>query len=548
MIKETCEKIRAIEREIDKIFLSHNFMKLPYSLAIQYLLIIYEEANRLPIIAGKHTPLVNISADLGLIQNNKYGLTNGINWASVIKDNYGKKFVFEIDAYTYKTTSEFFLLAVSYQAVVSAFTMWSRGVANATLINEKNVRFEYPEDELKYDSLDLKLSSEKSQRKLEELTGEDDEVMFRARDIVERTVKRSGKDTISYSIADIEINEFMFLTSKIIQDVNVLPEHWGFQGIAADSFKRFWNALVSICMLHAFALFYAVTQLRIEGGAIGSTILLRSNKNWIGQLARWTRLPKETVSKIIELHTYSSTHKKADIILTPFIKITENHLALAPSIITTNNLSRNLLKHLAKNFKNDFDKSSNVFEDDLIANFTATMIGSYFRIFSKKKISDKKTLPDIDVCLIDEKRKQVMFCEFKWTIPAAEPSEILEKREVERKASSQLKMLKEYFVNFPCKIAEVFDLDDKKLIFEKYFFVGVLKNCVGTAFMHTEEFSMIEYSLFCKFLNEKTSLEEVFVKIKNRSFLPRKGTDYELTTNEIKMGEFKISWTGYSSK
>jgi hypothetical protein len=66
--------------------------------------------------------------------------------------------------------------------------------------------------------------------------------------------------------------------------------------------------------------------------------------------------------------------------------------------------------------------------------------------------------------------------------------------------------------------------------------------------MYAEEFPMIEYSLFCKFLKEKTSLEDVFKNIKDRSFLPQKGTDYEINTDVVEFGEFKISWTGFSPK
>lgn len=72
------KQIRKIENEIDNYFRSHSFMQLPCSIAIQYLLIAYEEANRLPFLFGTNIP-TNETELLALTQNNKCSLTHSFS-------------------------------------------------------------------------------------------------------------------------------------------------------------------------------------------------------------------------------------------------------------------------------------------------------------------------------------------------------------------------------------------------------------------------------------------------------------------------------------
>lgn len=537
-------QIREIEKKIDNLFRSHKLMQLPRSIAVQYLLMIHEDANRFPILSGELNPLVDRFNKLALTENSKHSLTHSINWAFKTSRIMPEKIVSEIDKDIYITTVRFFELAFSYHGAVSAYTMWSRGFAEAALINKNTVHFKYSEEEARYDMLDGKLYFENSKKHFEEASGANLQRLIKARTAIEETVKQTGKHTISYSIKKIDCDEIMTTARNMITGQTIPPADWHFDNLTTEYFKKFWSALLSICLLHIFALFYAARTLGIEGGAIASTIIVRTKDNWIRQLSRWSSLSEQIISQILEYHTYSDNHKKPDIVLTPFIFVTEKHLALTPTLITTNNLGRNLLKHLAKNYKDEYDRNSGVFEDSMISEFCNSIKRKYFRIYPRLKIPDNKELPDIDVCLMDEANRQVMFCEFKWTIPAAEPSEVMEKQEIEKKALSQLGLLKKYFYNQPTKIAKVLKVDNS-MKFDKMFFVGVLKNFVGNAFMFNKDIPLIEYTIFCKLLNENTSLEEVFNYIKERKFLPKANIDFRWIDMESVIGKFKISWGGY---
>lgn len=532
-------RIRKIENKIDTYFLSHSFMKLPRPLAYQYLLIAYEEAR---FLLGKNIP-TNESENLALIQNNKYSLTHSINWASKITKTIPEEIIKDIDGDICTITGEFFDLALSYHGAVSAYTMWSRGVAEATLVNENTVRFEYSEAETRYDMLDMKLSIENEKIHSEEENITDDKYMINAKMAIEKSVKQTGPYTITYSTEGINCNEIIKIAHKKIKGQTIPPDNWHFSNITTEHFEKFWSTLISICWFHHFALYYATSKMGMQGGAVANTIIVYTKGNWIRQLSKWTGLSKQIILQILEYHTYSIEHKKPDIVVTPFIFITGKHLGLAPTLITTSNLGRNLLKHLANNYSDEYDRNSDVFEDNMILEFCKSIKRKYFEIFSKLKIPDNKRLPDIDICLLDERNQQVMLCEFKWTIPAAEPYEVLEKREREKKALDQLGLLKEYFHDNPTKISKILNYNGQ-IVYDNMFYVGVLKNSVGTAFMFNRDIPIVEYSIFCKLLNENGSLEEVFKCIRERKFLPKKNVDFEAKKIECEIGKFKIIWEG----
>lgn len=536
-------RIREIESEIDHFYKTHPFMSLPYSTAIQYLLIIYEEANRLPVLMGQHIPLINGFADLLLIQKPKYSVTHSINWASKIDRTISAKPLSDIEKDIYLSAGDFFDLALVYQMVVSAYTMWSRGIAEAELVDNCTVRFKYPIGETRYDMLDSILGQEITRQALENADSYAP-YLLRAFSVLAKTVRQTGVHTISYSTREMDHRDLMFVTYDLLKEQTLPPDSWRFCNIKTEDLKNFWGVLVALCMVHRTALHYAATGLKIKGGAVASTIMVRAKSDWIRQISRWSGLDRSTVEEILEYHTYSPTHKKPDIVLTPFIYVTDKHLALAPTLILTNNLSRNLLKHLAKNYKDEYDRNSHVFEDKMTSDFLSSMQNGLYKLFHQVRMPENLRLPDIDVCLVDVARRQAMICEFKWTIPAAEPSEILEKMELESKALNQLRLLKNYFYEHSESLSSVLKMDHD-VVFEKMFFVGVMKNCSGTDKMFNEDLPIVNYSIFCKLLNEAETLEDANNIIKERSFLPQENIDFKAVEEEHRVGNSTIIWSGF---
>jgi hypothetical protein len=71
--------------------------------------------------------------------------------------------------------------------------MWSRGVAEATLVNENTVHFNNSEEETRYDMLDMKLGVENEKIHSEEENITDDEHMVNAKITIEKSVNKYAK-------------------------------------------------------------------------------------------------------------------------------------------------------------------------------------------------------------------------------------------------------------------------------------------------------------------------------------------------------------------
>ncbi len=541
------EQIRKIEAKLEEYFESHPIMSLPYHVAVQYMLFQYEEFNHQPILMGKHIPGVNRHEDLARIQNNKDSLTCAINRVAILARSKSEKIVSKIEENHYIDSANFFIDALSDSASISAYTLWSRGIANAEIVNDTSVKFEFNKNEIRYDVLESKLNLAEVKNNIEDIPEDSMQPMLEAKDALFATVKQTGEDTIIYSTKNQSFDKIYPLISHLINGHTLPPQDWQFDGISVDQFKLFWFAVMSLCMLHRFALHYAATALGIKGGAIASSVITRAKTEWVRQISKIASLEKDVVSKILDLHIYNIKHSKPDIVLTPFIYVTEKHLALPPTLINTNNLGRNLLKHLSKNYKAEFDNISNTFSESLVKYFNDSMNGRFFSIISNKRIPGKDTLPDVDLCLIDKTKKQVMICELKWTIPPAEPSEILAKIETEEKAIDQLSKLRDYFIHNPHKVREIFEIDFDVSI-EDVFYIGVFKNHVGRDSSFNRELPIVEYSILCNLLDEKESLSEAYKEIQNRTYLPTEGKDFDVVAETYPIGDYEIIWSGYTAK
>jgi hypothetical protein len=130
-------------------------------------------------------------------------------------------------------------------------------------------------------------------------------------------------------------------------------------------------------------------------------------------------------------------------------------------------------------------------------------------------------------------------------IPPADPSEIVDKTEIEEKALKQIKLLQGFFRDNLSEVARIFDLRSPIPI-DRVYFVVVFENFVGTAQMFNVNIPTIHNTIFSQLLKSKGSLSDVFRSIQERAFLPKKGGGYKAVDETIQIGEYKIIWTGWA--
>jgi hypothetical protein len=532
-------RIREIEKEIDQFYLDHEFFRLSHGVACQYILMVYEYENLFAMLSGKISDRYSYQAT---VHDTKYAITHAINWLSN-KVNINNDLVEKIHGKLFDKAIDFSNLASNYHSAISGYTMENRNLAKASLIDETTVRFEYSEEESRYDVLDLKISRNRSEDYIKTHFEDNGPELLEARNAVFRSVSIDAGHRVIYSTEKIDWNAMMKYAETMLTDHTLPPSCWNFCGFTVKDFKLFWSALLLLSMFNSLACIYAIENCNTSPRSITSTIMVRRKNNWAKHIAKHSGLEKEDVLKILEYHTYSPSHEKRDIVLTPFIYVTKEHMALAPNLIITNNLGRNLLKHLSRNYKDEYDRSSNIFADQMISEFERALEGKYFHIISNKKIPGHPELPDIDICLTDEKRGDTIFCEFKWTIPSADPSEVAGVMDIQKKALRQIKLIKDFCFKYPKQIEKL--LGVQRLILENTYFVIVLKNTAGTYMMFDRDFPTIEYSIFCELLDKKRSLNEVMLNIEERTYLPKKDIDFKSVDIERVIGRYKIIWTGW---
>lgn len=530
-------KLRAIEAEIDSEYKKHKFMNLDRSIAFQYILNTHEIKFILNSFSTLNSSNNKELSLLAVIDSYKYALTYAINWISTNKSNKDKRVVSKFNNRNLMIANDFLMNAMSYDTVIAAFTMWSREQATVLIENNHILKFVYKPEELKYDVLDRNLLRFKESSIINELFNKSDKDILSLRRAILNLKKFS--DIEKYPKDNLIMKKLNTISNGIIKEQIIMPPEWLHNNISIDEFFQFWSVLMSLTFICNFLnIKYVMGNHKIEG--LPNCLMVYKINDLINIICKYSNLTFKTTEKILQYHIYNHTHKKPDIALTPFIFVTNDHLATAPALIASSMLPRNLLSHLSKNDKNEYDNNSHVFEDHMIKEFEQFAQNKKFKIRCRKKIG---SLTDIDVCLIDEDKDEVMLCEFKWTIPAADSNETANKMEIQKKAISQLKTIKKYVDNNEKTISDILDI--KRIRKENYFYVIVLKHCVGTDKCFEKQYPSVEYSILCRYLDENNSLQEIFRNLVERTYLPRIGIDYEEREIEDKIGNYIIKWSGY---
>lgn len=519
---ETVERIKEIKNGIDRIIRQHSFLNVPKEYRVYYLLCAYEYE-------------LDIQRDNFSREKIKKSLTFAYNIISSI-DPFGSIQIDKSFNVSHIIEANQFLdVCFDYSGFVSAYIMFCREYANAELLDNNTIRFIPKNEGTRYDALDMKLSEELTESSVDKYISDPTQAT-RSRDInatIIQSVNMSPDHRISYSLKNIKIDDVMKAFVDMINGHLHLPDNWCFKGISPKEITAFHACLTGLAWAHLMAF---QSQYQIYGDAIlGEVLMLRGEKNLAGQISRISNVAKEKVFRLLELITYRSSDKKPDVAVTPLLRISSGHYLISPSLILTSNLTRNLLAHLARNYKDDFDRASSCFEGDMVERFK-NVVKSKYRYITRIDLG----VSDIDVALIDEKNHQVMICEFKWTIPPAETFEVLGKLEKESKAREQLGKIKAYFDQDRSEAENLFKVDNAEI-----FLVIVFENYVGRDESFDPSFPTVNYRIFCDLILKKQSLAEAYNEISQRSYLPVSGRDCEIICQELSFHEYKIIWQGF---
>jgi len=551
------KKIREIESEIDNYYKKFPLLKEKESEAIWYLLVAHDYMLRDYIYqTGDESGDLNIKF--------KNGLMHSLKW--VTDDCYSGSFSvpkIRVGKNKYKKAKKLFDLACDYDTVFAAFTSWSRDRATAELIDNKTIDFEMSDKHISYDLLDRLLFMGRTEVINTSNSSEFQHIINR----IKRSIDVKALEYIEYKVSKrdaLTLSNELYIKGK---NRFILPDSWGGFGIKVDGLRKIFAAIRAISVVHVFCHFHVLEDKKIVNGARSSMIMVKTKNEWISLIKKYTDFKITRIERIFDFLIYDKEYKKRDISLQPFIYLDNEYIALSPMLIQSNYFERNFIQLLAKieEYSDEYNATTEMFEEDMTKELEDFCQSHNLLIC--KNVNFKDSLPDLDIGIYDKETKSFFIGELKWTIPAADPDEVINKnKNIERKGISQAMQLLEYarqnkndfwekcFSNcgipedisysagIICKgyVGSDYEID---LDFAKEKMEIVDKNIADSKIRTLEtEINIIEINLFKKHLDKYDSLLKTIEWIRNESFLPEPGVDFETISREAQFGPYKIYW------
>jgi hypothetical protein len=540
------EKIRNIEQKIDNAYKNYNLYQLKNRpLAQWYLLLMHEESIRLPIIdkLNKKRPLDWFEI-ICSIEDAKGALQFALRWIDELPNN-NFRIPEEIDWDLYGYAQDFFFLAQNYYRVIGPFTLYSRGLATATFIDENTIRFARDPRESVFDVLGLI----KTQDPMRSLVRRD-RIPKKIEEELERVLmsaKPHGSQSIAYKVNYKNLAPSIGYWFNEMTKATYLPDDWSIKGVSAVELRRFFASIKSFCLVHLRCTSRLDLLAQVEAVAAASALLTKRSDDWIRFMARCSGISYEKVQTIIDVLTYDRNMEKRDISLQPFVKIVDDNLTICPYLIYNGNLERNFLALIAKKFKSEYDRQSYVFEERMIDRCANIAEKRKWAFSSNHKIIGTKSLADIDAAFYDSSSRCVLICQLKAVIPPSEPSEVLERAEREREGIGQAKLIKEFAEQSPELLWQsCFDNLDYPL--PKIFHAVLLQGSFGSSHSLINGIPSLELEHFNEMVEKYDPLLKLCEHISSFSYLPKREVDYDILDSVIEFEKNKIIWEGFSTK
>jgi hypothetical protein len=259
-------------------------------------------------------------------------------------------------------------------------------------------------------------------------------------------------------------------------------------------------------------------------------------------MVKYTGVDFSKVTQFIENLTYGARGiKSPDPLTQPFIKINSTQYAISPCLITGNSIERNytiLINKIPEERKNYLNLVS-LKEGILRRKIIEGMNSPNFRYFNGDVPALQKC-PDIDLAIIFDQKKTVLFLELKWFIAPAETREVLEKGQEIQKGISQLLNIKDAFQKDPIPFFRSLNID------ENYHpsFVLVSANFIGEGWDQNKDIPVIQVDHFLRKYKETLDLISLINWLNNRQYLPIENKDYRLERVISTIGEWNVAWNG----
>jgi hypothetical protein len=363
------------------------------------------------------------------------------------------------------------------------------------------------------------------------------------------SIRRSGQHGIQYHYDIDTLKQATLLYRNISKAVHILPSTWSFRGINAQAFNEVWSALTARCAIHALAHIQAGHSGHNAAGA-GTVVLLTSHDELTSEISAVTAgVSKNLVSELIKLLTYNLELpiNKRDPALQPLIPLSGNRLGIAPHLVLSSNGERNLVALLARHYKEEYDKTTNVLEVAQLSQLENELATAGFNATTDKKVPGRKDLPNIDLALADASTGTMLLIEAKWVIEPSETSEVIERTATQKKAVSQIAKLIAFAHDHPEQLWRTCfpTLPPPKEI--QVTGCVVIRGFAGVAPLAPADPPVIPEQVLRETAKHVSTLKDLIEWIQSRKYLPVEGVHFRQIEETVKFDELSVIWGGFNT-
>lgn len=519
-------EIREIENEVDNFYKSNPLLNLPFGVAAWYLLAYYDDLNLIELMKTKNDYDISIMAD-SLVVFLRYPLY--WLWENCVPNGEPP---LKYDEHYYNACDEISKLAEEYEAFVSAFTYASQGLEELELVGNQ-IRPKNTWDS-KYEAYDRLINSSSMHYEVKE-----DTTTISINQVIS-SVKVSN-EKFTYKFGKRAVQEAINYLSAHFNKSFKLPNDWSFNQYTLGDFRKIAKTLTAICFIHRIAR-YTAAQNGCIGLGYSNSILIytREKLEWI--IVRYAGVTPKVASAFINDMTYGDRAINIpDPAIQPLIKLNENAIAIAPFLLLSSSMERNftILLNKIPEERSRYSKLVDEKENHMRENIKKEIKSPKVRFFNGN-LPDK-SLPDIDLAIIDDTEKVAMIFELKWCIEPSEQRETIEKSMEISKGISQLLKLVEVKNVSPNILYKVLNIDNSYRVV----FTVISENIIGLASIQIPEIPVINMNHLIKKYKQSKSLSEVSNWLIAREYLPIENKHFISVEILAKVGNWEVKWWGH---
>ena len=354
-------------------------------------------------------------------------------------------------------------------------------------------------------------------------------------DALERSVRVQG-DRFFYKLNPRIVSDTIAFLKPLFDEIFLLPNEWRFSRYSLGDFRQVFEAICAIAHIH----WNARKKVAIQGcdrmGYLDS-IYLPTCDELLRRVIRYSGVSNAKVQNILEDLTYGSgSISHSELAMRPLIKLNSEYYAIVPHVWICSSAERNftaLLNRLESEKRIYLKLASAEKEERMRQHFTEDLSDKGYR-FVWGNVSN---LPDVDLAIINDSEKTCLLLELKWFIAPTVARERIEKSKEIEKGISQVQKLKQAFED------NYRPLLDKLNIDSSYRFEGVVvsQNWIGYANAQSVEIPVIRANHLIKELKATENLQSNIERLKDREYLPKEGTHFEVVDGEtITIGNWSL--------